>query len=74
MLDTNTLLFFALVAAGAIVQTVTGFALGLIIIAGVTVLGISEISLSAAGISLMTFINTIVALRHNRCHIDVDTV
>ena len=72
MLETNTLLFFALVAAGAVVQTVTGFALGLIIIAGVTVLDIAEISFSAAVISIITFVNTVVALRNNRRHIDFD--
>ena len=74
MLETNTLVFFALVAAGAVVQTVTGFSLGLIIIAGVTVLNIAEISFSAAVISLITFVNTIVALRNNRRHIDFNYV
>jgi uncharacterized protein len=74
MLETNTLLFFALVAMGAVVQTVTGFALGLVIIAGVTAMDIAEISFSAAVISLITFVNTIVALRNNRRHIDVDYV
>ncbi len=74
MLETNTLLFFALVAAGAVVQTVTGFALGLIIIAGVTVLDIAEISFSAAVISIITLVNTVVALRNNRRHIDLGYV
>lgn len=74
MLEINTLLFFALVATGAVVQTVTGFALGLIIIAGVTVLDIADISFSAAVISIITFTNTIVALRSNHRFIDFNYV
>ncbi|MBQ73992.1 MAG: hypothetical protein CMQ20_03075 [Gammaproteobacteria bacterium] len=74
MIETNTLLFFALVVFGAVVQTVTGFALGLIIIAGVTVLGIAEISFSAAVISMIALANVLVALRASRHHIDLEYV
>ena len=74
MIETNTLLFFALVAFGAVVQTVTGFALGLIIIAGVTVLGIAEISFAAAVISFVALANVLVALRASRHHIDLEYV
>ncbi len=70
MFELNTILFFSLVAMGAMVQTITGFAMGLIIIAGVTALGLAEISFSAAVVSFISLTNTAVALRHNHRHID----
>ena len=70
-METTTLLFLALVGLGAFVQTITGFAMGLIIIAGVTALGIAEVSFSAAVISLISLVNTLVALRQSRKHIAV---
>ncbi len=74
MFEINTFLFLSLVALGAVVQTVTGFAMGLIIIAGVTALGIAEISYSAAVVSFISLANTAVALRHNHRYIDVQFV
>ena len=70
MPEINILLFLVLVAGGALVQTITGFAMGLLIIAGVTALDIAEISFSAAVISIISLTNTAVALRHNHRHID----
>ena len=64
------MLFFALVALGAVVQTTTGFAMGLIIIAGVTAFEIADISFSAAVVSFISLSNTLIALRHNRRDID----
>jgi uncharacterized membrane protein YfcA len=68
--EINIILFLVLVAGGALVQTITGFAMGLIIIAGVTALDIAEISFSAAVISFISLANAAVALRHNHRHID----
>jgi len=68
--EINTLLFFALVALGASVQTITGFAMGLIVIAGVTAFNIADISFSAAVVSFISLSNTLIALRHNHRHID----
>ncbi len=70
MPEINIILFLVLVAGGALVQTITGFAMGLIIIAGVTALDIAEISFSAAVISFISLANATVALRHNHRHID----
>jgi uncharacterized membrane protein YfcA len=70
--ETNTLLFFALVALGASVQTMTGFAMGLIIMAGVTAFNIADISFSAAVVSFISLSNTLIALRHNHRNIDLD--
>lgn len=70
MPEINIILFLVLVAGGALVQTITGFAMGLLIIAGVTALDIAEISFTAAVISIISLTNTAVALRHNRRHID----
>lgn len=69
-LETTTILFLALVALGAMVQTITGFAMGLIIMAGVAALGIADISFSAAVVSFISLANTLVALRHTRRSID----
>lgn len=55
--------FLALVAVGAAVQSVTGFAMGLIIMGGVTALGLADISFSAAVVSLISMANTGTALR-----------
>jgi len=65
-------LFLSLVALGAIVQTVTGFAMGLIIIAGVTALGVAEIGFSAAVISFISLANIAVALRRSHRLIDFE--
>ncbi len=72
MPEIDLLLFLSLVALGAIVQTVTGFAMGLIIIAGVTALGVAEIGFSAAVISFISLANIAVALRRSYRSIDLD--
>lgn len=63
-MDINTAYFLLLVALGAMVQTITGFAMGLIIIGGVAALALVDISLAAAVISLISLVNAGVALRH----------
>ncbi len=70
MSETDTILFLALVAVGAGVQTTTGFAMGLIIMGGVTALGLAEIEFTAAVVSLISLLNTMVALRHTHRSID----
>lgn len=62
-MELTTILFLMLVALGAMVQTITGFAMGLIIIGGVTALGLADIGVTAAVISLITLVNTSIALR-----------
>ena len=39
-IEINTILFLAVVALGAVVQSDTGFAMGLVTMAGITVLGV----------------------------------
>lgn len=52
------------------VQTMTGFAMGLIVIGGVTVLGLAEIEVTAAVVSIISLVNTGVALRHTYKYVD----
>ena len=63
--------FFLLVAFGAFVQTVSGFALGLVIILGATILEIEQITFSAAVISLISLVNSSVALRTSYRSVDL---
>ncbi|MFT4820082.1 MAG: putative membrane protein YfcA [Candidatus Azotimanducaceae bacterium] len=70
MLDYNNLLFLLLVGLGAMVQTLTGFAMGLIIMGGVTAMGLASISDTAAVVSLVSLLNTSLALR--RCYHLID--
>ena len=66
MLDINSLVFLLLVGLGGMVQTITGFAMGLIIMGGVTALGLAPLAETAAVVSVISLVNTLVALR--RCH------
>jgi uncharacterized membrane protein YfcA len=52
------------------VQTLSGFAMGLIIMGGVTALGLAPISETAAVVSLVSLVNTLLALR--RCYHLID--
>lgn len=70
-MDPNQLYFLLLVAAGALVQTITGFAMALIIVGGVAALSLADIGASAAVVSLVGLVNTTVALRHNYRSVDV---
>ncbi|MFT7131654.1 MAG: putative membrane protein YfcA [Cyclobacteriaceae bacterium] len=74
MFDFNNLLFLLLVGLGAMVQTLTGFAMGLIIMGGVTALGLASISDTAAVVSLVSLLNTAVALRRSYQFIDYSYV
>lgn len=72
MLAGELAIFLVLVAIGAMIQSITGFAMGLIIMGGVTAIGVAEISFSAAVVSLISMVNTTVALRHTYKFVAVD--
>ena len=55
---------------GALVQTLTGFAMGLIIMAGVALFSITDIAFAAAVVSFISLANAGVALRHGHRYVD----
>ncbi|MGB1189363.1 MAG: TSUP family transporter [Pseudomonadales bacterium] len=55
--------FLFIVAMAAVIQTVTGFAMGLIIVALTTALGLLPILESAAIISILSMVNTVLVLQ-----------
>ena len=68
--EVNTILFLVIVVLGALVQTVTGFAMGLIIVVGVALLDITDIAFAAAVVSFISLTNAGVALRHGHRNVD----
>ncbi|MGV0036180.1 MAG: TSUP family transporter [Candidatus Azotimanducaceae bacterium WSBS_2022_MAG_OTU7] len=68
--EINTILFLVVVVLGAVVQTLTGFAMGLIIMAGVALLNIADIAFAAAVVSFISLANAGVALRHGHRFVD----
>lgn len=69
-MDTATLIpFLALVALGTYVQTVSGFALGLIVMGTVTTLQLAPVHFTAVVISVISLFNTLLALRHSHHHV-----
>jgi hypothetical protein len=68
--EINTILFLVVVVLGALVQTVTGFAMGLIIMAGVALFNITDIAFAAAVVSFISLTNAGVALRYGHRHVD----
>jgi len=69
-MDMTAFYILALIAFGSMVQTLTGFAMGLIIMGGVTVLGLVNIQAAAAMVSLISLVNASVALRKSHKFID----
>lgn len=67
----DIILFLCLVGVGAMVQSITGFAMGLIIMAGVTALHVADIAFAAAVVSLISLVNASLALRHTYRFIDL---
>lgn len=63
-------LFLLFVAIGAYVQTLTGFAMGLLIMGAVTFLDLAPVAFSAAVVSLLSLLNTILALRYSLKFVD----
>ncbi|MBT6584783.1 MAG: sulfite exporter TauE/SafE family protein, partial [Gammaproteobacteria bacterium] len=51
MPEINTILFLVIVVLGALVQTLTGFAMGLVIVVGVALFDITDIAFAAAVVS-----------------------
>ena len=70
MPEINTILFLVVVVLGALVQTLTGFAMGLIIMAGVAMFNIADIAFAAAVVSFISLSNAGVALRHGHRYVD----
>jgi uncharacterized protein len=70
-METSTLLtFLALVALGSYIQTVSGFAIALIIMGGVTALGLTSVAFAANVVSFIAMANTVTALFRLHGHID----
>ncbi|WP_101674866.1 sulfite exporter TauE/SafE family protein [Alloalcanivorax mobilis] len=59
-MDTSLLLFLAAVALGAYVQSITGFALGIFVLAAVALLHFSSIPVAAMAMNIMTLANSTV--------------
>ncbi len=55
--------FIALVALGAATQTITGFAMGLVIVAGVALVSNETVAFAAAVVGILSMVNSLVALR-----------
>lgn len=67
----ESLIFFLIaVALGSYIQTVTGFALGLIVMGTVTTFDLAPIPFSAIVVCFLAFWNGLVALRRNHAAID----
>ncbi|MFT4797506.1 MAG: putative membrane protein YfcA [Candidatus Azotimanducaceae bacterium] len=62
--------FLVLVAIGALVQTIAGFAMGLIIMGGVALFGLVDISVAAAVVSFIGLLNAAIALRRTYQFVD----
>lgn len=71
METTSLLAFLALVALGSYIQTVSGFAIALIVTGGVTALGLAPVAFTANVVSFVALANTAVAVHSKHSHIDV---
>ncbi len=63
-----------MVTLGCVVQTITGFAMGLVVMAGVALLSIADISFTAAVVSFISFLNASIALRQGYRQVDWEFV
>jgi len=71
-METHALLsFLGLVAVGSYIQTLTGFAIALIIMGGVTALGLAPVAFTANVVSFIALANTVTAVHRNHSHIDL---
>ncbi|MFT5691653.1 MAG: putative membrane protein YfcA [Oceanicoccus sp.] len=70
----DTSIFLLLVMIGAYVQTITGFAMGLLIVGGVTILNIAPIAFTAAVVSILSLLNAVLVLRYSIKFINWKTV
>ena len=69
-IEINIIWFLAVVALGAVIQTITGFAMGLVTMAGIAVLGVADIAFSAAVVSFISMANTSIGLRQGFRQVD----
>jgi uncharacterized membrane protein YfcA len=63
MQPADLILFLFVMAAGSYIQTLTGFAMGLIVMGAVTIFHIAPVAFSAVVVSIMALLNTALALR-----------
>lgn len=71
MPDAGSLIaFWVLAAAGAWTQTLTGFALGLIVMSGSTLFGLLPVPAAAAVVSILVLVNGAMVLRRDWRHAD----
>lgn len=66
----NAGLFLLLIGLGAFCQTITGFAMALIIMGGVVALDLALVPFAAAVVSIVSLVNVITALRLSHRHVD----
>lgn len=60
--NASLLVFLSVVAIGSYIQTVTGFALGLVVMGAVTLLGLAPVAFVAIVVSLLALVNSFLAL------------
>ncbi len=70
MEPTTLAAFLLVVGLGAYVQTVTGFALGLIVLGGITVFNLAPVAFTAIVVSFTALTNNIFALHRGLHHVD----
>ena len=69
-METASLLaFLGLVALGSYVQTVSGFAIALIVTGGATVLGLAPLAFTANVVSFVALANIVTAVHRQHSHI-----
>ena len=71
---TSLIPFIAIIAFATYVQTVTGFALGMIVMGAVTTFELVPIAFTSVVVSVVTFINGLVALKGNFKAVDLKRV
>lgn len=70
-MNLESLIFFLIaVALGSYVQTVTGFAIGLVVMGTVTTFDLAPVPFSAIVVCFLAFWNGLVALRSNHAAVD----
>ena len=72
-MDTQAILaFLGLVAVGSYLQTISGFAISLVITGGVTALGLAPIAFTANVVSFVALANVLVAVYRRHDHINTE--
>ena len=70
MIDPHIIAFWLLVILGGWTQTLTGFALGLIVMSGSTLFGLMPVPMAAGIVSILVLVNGAMVLGHDRRHAD----